>query len=236
MADVVAAWSLATAVLAALHGRATTGEGAWIDQALLDAALYANVTGWAAEAGGAKAVGEALPLTGALPCYNLYQTRDGHRLAIGALEPHFWRRFCEAAGRRDLIRLQYADTARARREVARLVGSKSRDEWAALLATRDVPVEPISTAAEALAHPQVAAREVVRRGADGLLRLGYPARLDGHRPRAGERVPELGADTSEVLAEHGLVAGRSSRQLRAAGIGRRASLRRWLGKLLAGRT
>jgi alpha-methylacyl-CoA racemase len=235
VADVVAAWSMVTAVLAALYARHTSGRGAWIDQALLDAAQHANVTGWAAEAGGPKDVGEPLPLTGALPCYGVYSTRDGHLLAVAALEPHFWRRFCEAAGRRDLVKLQYAAGPRARRKVARLVATRSRDEWAVLLADRDVPVEPVLAAAAALAHPQVAAREVLRRGSDGLLRLGFPARLDGGRPRAGERVPQLGEDTARVLAEHGLGGGRSVGQLRAAGIGRRPSLRRWLGRLLAGR-
>jgi hypothetical protein len=47
-------------------------------------------------------------------------------------------------------------------------------------------------------------------------------------------VPELGDDTATVLAELG-IGDRSVRQLRAAGIGRRPSLRRWLGRLLAGR-
>lgn len=235
VADVVAAWSMVASVLAALYARTGSGHGAWVDQALVDAALHANVAGWAAEAGGRKAVGEPLPLTGALPCYNLYPTRDGHLLAVAALEPHFWRRFCEAAGRRDLVALQYASGPRPRRKVARLVAAKTRAEWVALLAARDVPVEPVLAAAEALEHPQVAAREVLRRGADGMLRLGFPARLDGARPRAGERVPELGADTRDVLAEHGVLAGRSRRQLRADGIGRRPSLRRWLGRWLAGR-
>jgi crotonobetainyl-CoA:carnitine CoA-transferase CaiB-like acyl-CoA transferase len=235
VADVVAAWSMVAAVLAALYARAGSGEGAWVDQALVDAAVHANVAGWAAEAGGGKAVGEALPLTGALPCYGVYPTRDGQLLAVGTLEPHFWRRFCEAAGRRDLVRQQYASGAGARRKVARVVASRTRAEWEALLAGRDVPVEPVLSAAEALAHPQVAARELLRRGADGLLRLGFPARLDGGRPRAGERVPELGVDTRAVLAEHGLDGGRGARELRAAGIGRKPSLRRWLGRMLAAR-
>src|SRR5262245_14455405 len=52
VADVVGAWSAVTSVLAALLARERGGPdagGAWIDQALLDAAVHANVTGWAAE-------------------------------------------------------------------------------------------------------------------------------------------------------------------------------------------
>jgi len=220
LVDVVGAWSCVSAVLAALHARARDGEGAWIDQALVDAAVHANVAGWAAEAAAPRAVGETLPLTGALPCYALYRTRDGHLLAVACLEPHFWRRFCEAAGRPRFVKLQYASGERARKRVARLVASRTRAEWEALLEREDLPVEPVLAAAEALRHAQVARREVVRRGADGLPRLGFPARIDGVRPRAGERLPELGDDTLTVLAERGLDGGRSPRQLRAAGIGR----------------
>ncbi|HEV8632322.1 MAG TPA: CaiB/BaiF CoA-transferase family protein [Thermoanaerobaculia bacterium] len=233
VADVVGAWSAVAAVLAALYGRERDGGGTWVDQALLDAAVHANVAGWAAEAGNPKEVGEPLPLTGALPCYGLYRTKDGALLAVAALEPHFWRRLCDAADRRDLRGAQYASGRRARKKVARLIGSRTRAAWLALLADRDVPVEPVLAAGEALAHPQVAVREVLRRGADGLPRLGFPARLDGGRPRAGERVPELGEDTLQVIAEHGLAGGRSARELRAAGIGRRpGGVRGWLARML----
>ena len=211
VADVVGAWSAVTSVLAALlarerggaSGENSEGGGAWIDQALLDAAVHANVTGWAAEAAGAKAVGEPLPLTGALPCYGVYKTRDGGRLAIGALEPHFWERFCEAAGRRDLRRSQYSTSDRARRKVAKLVASRTREEWAQLLADHDVPVEPVLALGEASTHPQVLARGVLHHAADGLPRLGFPARFDDARPRGSDAVPELGADTDAVLAERG---------------------------------
>ena len=232
VADVVGAWSAVTAVLAALHARAASGEGAWIDQALLDAAVHSNLTALAAEAGRPHAVGEPLPLTGALPCYDVCRTSDGARLAVGALEPHFWKALCEAVRRPELVRLQYSTSASARRKVARLVASRSRAEWQALIAAHDVPVEPVLSASEALQHPQVAAREVVRHGEDGLPRLGFPARLDGSRPRAGDRVPELGADTLRVLAEAGLDRGRSARALRGEGISPRVTSSGWLRRLV----
>src|SRR6185503_6980819 len=129
VADVVGAWSAASAVLAALLARergSGEGGGAWIDQALLDAAVHANLTGWAAEAAAPRAVGEPLPLTGALPCYGVYATRDGGALAIGALEPHFWARFCEAAERPDLVGAQYETGERAHEKVAKLIASRTR--------------------------------------------------------------------------------------------------------------
>jgi crotonobetainyl-CoA:carnitine CoA-transferase CaiB-like acyl-CoA transferase len=208
LADVVGAWGAAASVLAALVARERGAGGAWIDLALFEAAQHANVTGWAVEAAGATRVGEALPLTGALPCYGVYPARDGRAIAVAALEPHFWRRFCAATGRPDLVASQYAADARARQEVAALIASRTGEEWGRLLAEHDVPVEPVLALGEALAHPQVVVRELLRRGTDGLPRLGFPARFDGQRPRGGETVPELGAQTRAVLGEDAIAADR----------------------------
>ncbi|HEY2739828.1 MAG TPA: CaiB/BaiF CoA-transferase family protein, partial [Thermoanaerobaculia bacterium] len=121
VADVTGAWSAVTAILASLIEREKTGEGTTIDAALFDGAVHANLASWASEAEGAKTVGESLPLTGALPCYNLYRTAEGDTLALAALEPHFWELFCRAAGRPDLIRHHYRSRERSRRKVAALV-------------------------------------------------------------------------------------------------------------------
>ncbi len=228
VADQIGAWSLVSALLAALLERERTGEGKRVDVALLDAGLHANLTAWAAEAGGRKAVGERLPLTGAYPCYNLYETADNRKLALGALEPHFWERFCRAVERKDLLRRQYSSSMRVRREMKELFRGRTREQWMALLGSEDIPVEPVLSAAEARDHPQVLERGVLAVGPDRLPRLAFPARFDGERPAAGGAVPELGAQTKPVLQEVGAkdLAG-------ASGIGRRFSVKRWVRKLFS---
>ncbi len=239
VADLVGAWSAVTAILAALYNRQRSGAGCWIDQALLDAAGHANLTAWASEADGPKAVAEALPLTGALPCYDLYPTRDGGLLALGALEPRFWQRFCRAVERRDLLHLQYSRRPENRHAIAELIRSRNRQEWAELMAEHDLPVDPVLSAAEALAEPQVAHRDLVRRGPDQQLRAGFPALFNDRRPRGGEVVPRLGEHSRNLVEEFGLSAARSRRQRRAAGLGRRFSLKRWIlrwvGAVVTGR-
>ena len=86
---------LGAEVLAALLLRAKTGEGAFIDvdmtrnvSALLTFPRAEAATGASVE------VGEDL-LVGSVAAYRVYATADGH-LAVGALEPHFWLRFCDA--------------------------------------------------------------------------------------------------------------------------------------------
>ena len=76
----------------------------------------------------ARADAEPLALTGAYPCYNVYATRDGGRVAVSCLEPAYWKRFCEAAGRRDLVSIQYDRDAESRRRVAAVVAERTRQE------------------------------------------------------------------------------------------------------------
>ncbi len=226
-ADVVGAWSALTSVLAALHRRGRDGEGCWIDQSLLDATGHAAITAWAAEADGPKADSEPLMLTGAIPCYALYPTRDGGRLALAALEPRFWRRFCAAVERPDLVRRQYDASGETHRQVEEITAARSREQWLEFLSAHDIPADPVLSPAEAVEHPQVRARELLRHAGDGLPRLGFPALFDGQRPRGREGFPELGEHTDQLVVEHGLAAGLSPRKRRAGGVGRRASFKRW---------
>jgi crotonobetainyl-CoA:carnitine CoA-transferase CaiB-like acyl-CoA transferase len=211
VADLAGAFAAALAVVAAVHRRHTTGRGGRVDASLYDAALHANLVNWAAEAGGHRPVGQPLPLSGALPCYNLYRTADGGTLAVACLEHR----------------------PEVKRQVQELVGSRTRAEWTELATAHDLPIEPVLSAAEAAEHPQARRRAVVTTGPDGLPRLAYPARLDGERPEAPERLPRLGADTDALLAELGFDLSPSAR--RAAGVGRRAGLRRALARWRIGR-
>ncbi len=231
-ADLLGGWSAVAAILAALVQRQQSGQGAIIDAALLDAAGHGNLMAWAEEVEAERRVGEPLALTGAYPCYNTYRTRDGGRVAVACLEPRFWKRFCAVTGRRDLVGLQYRRDAESRRQVAGLLGQKTRAQWQELFATHDLPGEPVLSAAESLADPQVGERGLVEEGDDGLPRLGYPALVDGERPRSAARVPQLGEDTDRILAEFGCPeAALGRRARRAGGIGPRRTLKGILWRL-----
>jgi len=227
VADLVGAWSAVTAILAALVERGRTGRGTVIDASLFDAAVHANLTNWAEEAEGPRGVGEPLPLTGELPCYRLYETADGRWVALAALEPRFWKRFCRAVGRKDLVAKHLS--TEARREVAELIRSRTREEWQELFEREDLPAEPVLSAAEARRHPQAEARRVLFED-HGVLRLAFPARLDGERPWAQRRFPKLGEHTDTLLAELGLDSGLKARLQRGPGVGKRFSVKRLLAR------
>jgi alpha-methylacyl-CoA racemase len=233
VADHAGAWAAALAVVAALHRRHATGTGALIDAALYDAAIHTNLVDWAEEAAAPRPVGRALPLSGSLPCYNLYRTADGGTIAMACLEPRFWQLFCEVAERPDLAKLHLDTRPEAKRRVQELIGGRPRADWEALAEAHDLPIEPLLSAAEAADHPQARRRGLVTTGPDGLPRLAFPAKIDGERPEAPERLPRLGADTEALLDELGIDLPPGDR--RAAGVGRRLGWKRALARWQMGR-
>jgi crotonobetainyl-CoA:carnitine CoA-transferase CaiB-like acyl-CoA transferase len=233
IADHAGAWAAALAVVAALHRRHATGRGALIDAALYDAALHTNLVDWAEEAAAPRPAGRPLPLSGSLACYNLYRTADGGTVALACLEPRFWQRFCEVVERPDLVKLHLDTRPETKRFVQELIGGRTRADWEALAEAHDLPIEPLLSAAEAHDHPQARRRGLVTTGPDGLPRLAFPAKIDGERPEAPERLPRLGADTAALLAELGIDVASGER--RAAGVGRRLGWKRALARWQIGR-
>lgn len=186
--DVAGALYAAIAILAQLR----TGKGAHLDLALADAALSANAIFAARTLAGEPARAGEAELAGGWAGYDVYVTADGKGLALAALEPKFWERFLAAADAPHLEEYGMAvDDSALKAEVTKLVGQRTLAEWARALDRADVPWSPVLSVAEALTHPQFAAR-----GHDGRPggALGLPSR--GSAPR-------LGAHTEAVLAEMG---------------------------------
>jgi len=225
LADLTGAWAVASSILAALFEREKAGTVRHLDASLYDVAVHSNLLGWSAEAGRPWQVGQPLPLSGALPCYNLYRTADQGWLAVAPLERHFWERFCRLVGREDLKGKPYSVSRKVRNEVADIVRGKTREEWVQLLAGQDLPIEPLLSAEEARRHPQAEERGVLLQGEDGLSRLAFPVRFDDGRPQTEGRVPEVGEDTRAWLDELGL--GRKGHRGRD-GVGRKFSWQRLL--------
>lgn len=82
----------AIGILAAVIGARASGQGAFVDVGMLDGtlALQTVALGTLRAQGKTQARGHDM-LSGALPNYTLYKCRDGKYLAIGALEPKFFK-------------------------------------------------------------------------------------------------------------------------------------------------
>ncbi len=222
-ADHAVGLQAALAAVAALHARERTGQGAFCDLAMTDAAY--SMLGLAA---GAYAATGASPsahetLTGGLACYGTYACSDGRQLAVGALEPVFFRRLVAALGLpEDLCDSQYVHSAQGtlRAQMAEVLGRRPRADWLRDLAEVDCCVTPVHDVTEALTDPAAEARGLVQRQSDGApARLAPVPRFPGVDAAAvaGRRAPRLGEHTAEVLAELGHDTGAITR-LRQEGV------------------
>ena len=199
IADLSGGMLAAVAILAALVGRQSTGRGTFLDVAMIDA-----VASWAAPMAGViqatSANGQAprgrTPLSGGLPCYNVYETADGKFISLGALEPHFWTSFCNAIQRSDLLARQFDTTATD--ELTQVFFRHTRDEWLECLREADVCVEPVKELDETLRDPHLRQRGLVTERNT----LGSPFHFAAQS--APTPAPALGQHTLEVLKHLGL--------------------------------
>jgi crotonobetainyl-CoA:carnitine CoA-transferase CaiB-like acyl-CoA transferase len=152
-----------TQILAALWQVGRGGEGRFIDISMAHASYAHNVVAQAAlanEDAAALQPGGGL-LNGGVPCYNLYRTRDGRWLAIGALELKFWQALCTALGREDWLERHWslgqaiggADAAALTRELAAIIESETLQTWIDRLEPIDCCATPVLTPGEAARHP-----------------------------------------------------------------------------------
>lgn len=194
-ADLSGGMLAAIAILASLYGRGETGQGMYLDMALLD-----GVISWMTPlAGGAYFNGLGVsagshPLLGGLPCFNIYSTADGKYITLAALEPPFWADFCRVTDRSDLLSRQFDRTIGD--EIAAVFRQRRRDEWLKAFEASDGCVEPVNTFEEVLAHPQVQARGYVA------VENGRPAGMNTpfvFAQRASASAPSLGEHTREIL-------------------------------------
>jgi crotonobetainyl-CoA:carnitine CoA-transferase CaiB-like acyl-CoA transferase len=188
-------------MLAALVGRARTGEGQSIDISMHEAALYWLMLPAARDlVDGGERASDALPTFGDHASYNVYRTKDDQLIALGALELKFWQTFCERIGRPELTsrhRSTPADQAALLDEVRAIFRTRTRDEWLTFFRGHDVCLTPVNQPAEALRDPHVLARGVIK-SVPGLRTILPP--FTKETPTLAP-APTLGQDTDEVLRD-----------------------------------
>ena len=185
ISDDVGALFAVIAIQGALREREHSGRGCQIDTGLADAVWPLQSFQLADYGKRAYSPGpEETYLNDGAAWYRAYPTRDGRHVALGAAGGVFWKRFCEAAGRSDWIAREHEPMPQRAliAEVGALIAALSLEECVARFVPADCCVSPVLSLAEALQSEQVAARRLVRRGADGALQALFPAWVDGEPP------------------------------------------------------
>jgi crotonobetainyl-CoA:carnitine CoA-transferase CaiB-like acyl-CoA transferase len=200
----------AMGLLAALFDAQRTGRGRHVDIAIADSMLAHAVVPMISmlKEGHTRPAGTD-KLSGGLPCYDLYRTRDGRHLAVGALERKFWDRFCEVLGREDLKPLHLPPDATAtqalRAELAEIIGSQALAHWQQRFAGTGCCVTPVLRLEEALDDPHFRARGMVIEPApgEGPRQLACPVKMSGYAFKLRRPAPRPGEHSDEILAELG---------------------------------
>ncbi|GAB3388293.1 CaiB/BaiF CoA transferase family protein [Amycolatopsis echigonensis] len=195
----VAAYGIVSALLEAR----ASGRGQVLDAAMIDgvALLTAKLQGLRAAGRYSDEPGTNYLDSGA-PFYDTYRCADGRYVAVGALEPDFYREFVSRL-EVDLTGWPEQDDRenwpRLRSLIAAAFAAKDRDEWARIYAGTDACVTPVLTFDEAAEHPHNAERGVFDRVGDVL--HPQPAPRFSRTPAREPSAPEAGArDLNRLLA------------------------------------
>ena len=201
----------AIGILAALLTRGKTGRGQYLDVAMADGVV--SLFAWIySDYFGRGTIPErgAYFVSGAVPYYDVYETKDGKYVTIGSIEPWFYANLCRALGREDLIPFQHASGAKLeeiRREFREIFRTKTRNEWFDLLSKTDICVGKVLTLDEAERDPQLCAREMFveldHPEAGKVKQVGISLKFSETPGSIRRFPPGRGQHTEEVLKELG---------------------------------
>ena len=178
LADVAGGSMMAlNAATSALLHRERTGEGQHIDVSMTHNVSVLQTMRIAEELNIGTSNGY---LSGRLASYNIYRCADGRHVALGALEPKFWQKFCNLMGHPEWGgRLMEKELIY---EVAAQFATQPMDFWVNRLEKEDVCLSPVLTVQEAAAHP--------------LFKGEFPKPFGSVKLSPA---PKLGADNDELL-------------------------------------
>ena len=198
---------LAMGVLAAVTQAHHSGQGQVVDAAMTDGAALLMAAQFGLMAKGFwRDEREANFLDGAAHFYGTYECADGKHVALGAIEPQFYRELLQRCGIEDPHFQKQWDAAEwpaLRTKLADLFRARTRAQWCELLEGSDACFAPVLSMREAAAHPHNAARGTfVDDG--GVVQPAPAPRFDRTPAALPPKAPRTGEHTRELLALAGL--------------------------------
>ena len=201
-------------ILAALHHRERTGEGQFVDTALVDAGVALSV--WeATELFSRGDIPQPLGTAHRMSApYQAVRCTDGY-ITIGAANDRLFERLSEVLGHSewtadprfssDAARVANRDVLAA--SIESVTTQHDRSYWLGELESKDIPCGPINNYQDVVDDKQVKAREMVVETRHPVLgnisTLGTPIKLSATPLTPGQPAPMLGQHTGEILQEAG---------------------------------
>ena len=220
LADLGGSLMASHAILAALVGREASGQGCYVDAAMMEAALSLISVRMAPGLGTGRSTREDLVRGGV---YDVYRTRDGRFITLGVIEEKFFENLARSIGRPELARdprfSSDQSRSRHRREIREILepvmAGKDIEEWLELFDREDVPAAAVNRMADVPEDPQVRHRGLVfdieDQAGRSIKQVGYPALFPDRDQVEDRTAPDMGRDTWAVLEE----LGRSEEEIRA---------------------
>lgn len=209
---------MAFGMLAAILQARETGKGQVVDCAMTEgsALLMAMIYSLRGQGRWQDTRGVNM-LDGGAHFYGVYETSDGGHMAVGPVEPQFYRLFIDLLGLAEDARFVAQNDptrwAALRAELAQVFRTRTRAEWAAVFEGTDACVAPVLTMHEAPEHSHNAAR-------------GSFVELEGMiQPAPGPRysatpnpAPTLPADDTDALLAEAELTDADVSRLREQGV------------------
>ncbi|XP_043456202.1 alpha-methylacyl-CoA racemase isoform X1 [Prionailurus bengalensis] len=195
-------------ILLALFQRTRSGKGQVIDASMVEGTAYLSSFLWKSQQVGLweRPRGQNM-LDGGAPFYTTYRTADGGFMAVGAIEPQFYKLLIKGLGLKSdefPNQMSVTDWPEMKRRFTEVFAKKTKEEWCQIFDGTDACVTPVLTFEEVTQHDHNKERgSFITDEEQRVSPRPAPLLSDTPAVPSSKRDPFVGEHTEEILQEFG---------------------------------
>lgn len=207
-ADMLSSMITLSGVAMALYRREKTGQGDYIDVAMMDSLVACMPNNYGPPMAEKRApVPRQERSWGGQAMMRLYETKDGRWIVLGGAEIKFATNLLRRLGRPELIELCKLPPGEPQADVHAFFEAtfraKTQAEWVDWFQGMDVAFAPVRDLRQGLDDPQLRARGMVLEDGRGWEHIGIPIKYSGEPGRVDFTLPGHGQHSREILTSLG---------------------------------